>query len=63
MNAANDLETMAEEMAAATGASLAECRAAIRVEMIRMRVALGRLSVDAANVQLAACGLVMRVSL
>ena len=56
MDTKNGLEEMAADLAAETGRSLPECRAALFVEAARVSVALGHETAEAANARLAELG-------
>lgn len=51
------LEAMAQAMAAERGSTVEEARTAIRIEAIRLAVALGSMSAEQANAKLASLGL------
>lgn len=53
-NTATDLEMMARDMAAKTGATIDESRTMIRIEMARISVAMGVKTIDQANAYLEA---------
>lgn len=55
-----NLESIAAEIVAATGCSIQEARAAVRIEMTRFAVAFGTITLEQGNARLADAGLTMR---